>query len=131
MPAQSEATPDDPAAVLLKEFEALQEDLSSLRRKHAELAQAGASQEQRLARAEEDVAFWRGAAERYHEQLGAKAAEVERFAGMLVTSQSIEEAGLLAKRHGEAGEAPPAASAAARRGTRRGEGAALWTSCRA
>ena len=28
------ATPDDPAAVLLKEFEALQEDLSSLRRKH-------------------------------------------------------------------------------------------------
>ena len=25
-----EATPDDPAAVLLKEFEALQEDLSSL-----------------------------------------------------------------------------------------------------
>ena len=80
MPAQSEATPDDPAAVLLKEFEALQEDLSSLRRKHAELAQAGASQEQRLARAEEDVAFWRGAAERYHEQLGAKAAEVERCA---------------------------------------------------
>ena len=100
-----DATPDDPAAVLLKEFEALQEDLSSLRRKHAELAQAGASQAAR-ARAEEDAAFWRGAAERYHEQLGAKAAEVERFAGMLVTSQSIEEAGLpLAKRHGEAAAA--------------------------
>ena len=114
MPERPEATPDDPAAVLLKEFEALQEDLSSLRRKHAELAQAGASQEQRLARAEEDAAFWRGAAERYHEQLGAKAAEVERFAGMLVTSQSIEEAGLLAKRHGEAGEAARAEERARR-----------------
>ena len=33
MPERPEATPDDPAAVLLKEFEALQEDLSSLRRK--------------------------------------------------------------------------------------------------
>ena len=54
-----DAAPDDPAAVLLKEFEALQEDLSSLRRKHAELAQAGASQEQRLGtRRGEGAALW-------------------------------------------------------------------------